>query len=104
MACRDRLKRISELAEEAFVGLRHRQSEQDVRLDILAGFMPALWQDGTLLPEAALLCRQRARRRAQSPQTGAQAEALASSYRAAADLLDRLAVDLDQDVAGGLGR
>lgn len=88
------------MAEEAFGGLRQRASAQDVRLDILSGFLPVLRRDEALLADAAFLCRQRARRRAQPPQTPAQAEESARTYRAAAVLLEELAVDLTRDVEG----
>lgn len=84
---------VEGLADEAVTAVTTFASYRQRRTHLLLR-LSGTSRDHTALRDAAFLCRQRARRRAQPPQSQAEAVAMAHAHREAAELLEHVSLDL----------
>lgn len=84
---------VEGLADEAVKAVNSLASYRQRRTHLLL-YLSGTSRDYTALRDAAFLCRQRARRRAQPLQSQAEAVTLAHMHHEAAELLEYISLDL----------
>ena len=84
---------VRALADGAVDAVQAEKTYAGRRTAVLARLLTPRRDGPDLLPEAAELCRRRARRRAQPPQTISQAAEAAAAQLMAAELLELMSLD-----------